>query len=67
MIKLGEDTGNLINTLYKASEYLQKNIENYSYQINQLLEPILIIISGIIIGVLIIAMYLPIFNMGMIM
>jgi type IV pilus assembly protein PilC len=67
MIKLGENTGNLSNTLYKTSEYFQQNIESFSSKLNQLLEPILILISGIIIGTVIIAMYLPIFNMGMVM
>ena len=64
MILIGEQTGQLSNMLAKASIYHEQNLINFSEQIQQLLEPALTLIISGIIGFVIIAMYLPIFQIG---
>lgn len=64
MIAIGEESGNLDSMLYKAAQMYEQEIELAIDNLGNLLEPIIMSILGIIIGSIVIAMYLPIFNMG---
>jgi type IV pilus assembly protein PilC len=64
MIKLGEISGSLDQMLNNAADLYEEKIDNFVNNLSKLLEPLLIIILGAIIGGLIIAMYLPIFKLG---
>ncbi|MES2997906.1 MAG: type II secretion system F family protein [Pseudomonadota bacterium] len=64
MIKLGEISGSLDEMLNNAAELYEEKLDSFVSNLSKLLEPVLIIILGTIIGSLIIAMYLPIFKLG---
>jgi type IV pilus assembly protein PilC len=63
MIRVGEESGALDELLYKTADFYDIEIETSMEKINFLLEPILIIFMGIIIGFIIIAMTLPMFDL----
>jgi type IV pilus assembly protein PilC len=64
MLSAGEQTGNIDNMLERVSDFLDEEIETTLSGLMSLLEPILIVILGIIVGGMVICMYLPIFNLG---
>jgi len=66
MVAIGEEGGKLDNMLEKIAEHYENEIYQMAEKLNQLLEPLVMIVLGIIIGILIIAMYLPIFKLGMV-
>lgn len=64
MIEVGESTGALDAMLNKIADFYDDEVENAVTAMKQLIEPLMILILGTIIGGLVIAMYLPIFKMG---
>jgi len=64
MVVIGEESGELVNMFHKISQLCQEELESYIGKILILIEPIMIIILGLILGVVIIAIYLPIFNLS---
>jgi type IV pilus assembly protein PilC len=64
MIKVGEESGTLEHMLTKIAEIYESDIDHLIEQFKQLLEPLIMIILGALIGGLVIAMYLPIFKLG---
>jgi type IV pilus assembly protein PilC len=64
MMSAGEQTGNIDNMLERVSNFLDEEIENTLSSLMSLIEPLLIVFLGVIIGGMIICMYLPIFNIG---
>ena len=64
MIGVGESTGALDAMLQKIADFYEDEVDNAITAMKQLIEPIMILILGVIIGGLVIAMYLPIFKMG---
>lgn len=64
MIMVGEKTGNLDAMLAKVADYYDEEVDNAVTNLTQMLEPALIIFLGIVVGTLVVAMYLPIFNLG---
>lgn len=64
MAAIGEKSGELINVFHKISQLCQEELENYIEKILILIEPVMIIILGLILGTVIIAIYLPIFNLS---
>lgn len=64
MIKIGEETGMLDQILEKTSILYENEINRLMALISDLLEPLIMVILGVLIGTLIIALYLPIFNLG---
>ena len=64
MAVIGEESGELANMFHKISQLCQEELENYIGKILILVEPIMIIILGVILGTVIIAIYLPIFNLS---
>lgn len=64
MIVTGEETGKLPELLSKTALYYEQQVENMVAALSSLLEPLLIAMVGIISGAVIIALYLPIFNLG---
>ncbi len=64
MLTAGEQTGNIDTMLERVSDFLDDEIETTLSGLMSLLEPILIVILGIIVGGMVICMYLPIFNLG---
>lgn len=64
MVEIGEETGQLDIMLQHLAEHYQHKIDDIIDNLGNLLEPCMMIFIGLIIGGLVIAMYLPIFNMG---
>lgn len=64
MITTGEKTGNLDNMLERMADFYDEEVENTADQLTSLLEPMIIVFLGGMIGFIVIAMFLPIFNLG---
>ncbi|NMC62589.1 MAG: type II secretion system F family protein [SAR324 cluster bacterium] len=64
MIGVGEQTGALDAMLQKIADFYEEEVDNAVTAMKQLIEPLMILFLGVIVGGLIIAMYLPIFKMG---
>ncbi len=64
MTKVGEETGNMEEMFESISGYYQEELNNAVERLTAMLEPIMIVFMGGTIGFIIIAMYLPIFQMG---
>jgi len=63
MIAVGEKTGDLSGMLAKISEFYTEEVDATVDALTSIIEPILIVLMGIVVGGMLIAMYLPIFNM----
>lgn len=61
MIKVGETTGNLDNMLLKVADVFEEEVEELVSNMTKLIEPLILVVLGGIIGFVLIAMYLPIF------
>lgn len=64
MVAVGEATGALDAMLGKVADYYEDEVDNAVANLAALLEPVLIILMGLIIGIIVVAMYLPIFNLA---
>jgi type IV pilus assembly protein PilC len=64
MISVGESTGALDSMLSKIAEFYEEEVDVAVANLTSLLEPMLMIFLGVVIGGVVIAMYLPIFNMA---
>jgi type IV pilus assembly protein PilC len=64
MIAVGESTGALDAMLQKIADFYEDEVENAVNGMKQMIEPLMILFLGTIVGGLVIAMYLPIFKMG---
>jgi len=63
MISVGEETGNLDEMLEKVAENFERQVDIFVRGLSSVLEPIMIVFLGIMIGGIVIALYLPLFNM----
>ena len=64
MVAVGEESGSLDKVTRQLGEYFEQRLDYIIHNINQLLEPAIMIVLSIIVGSLVIAMYLPIFRLG---
>ena len=64
MIAVGESTGALDAMLQKIADFYEDEVDNAVGAMKQLIEPLMILFLGTVVGGLVIAMYLPIFKMG---
>ncbi|MBV8803234.1 MAG: type II secretion system F family protein [Gammaproteobacteria bacterium] len=67
MVKTGEESGTLEEMLEKIAEIYEFDASHLITNITHTLEPLIMIILGVLIGGLVIAMYLPIFKLGTLM
>ncbi|HVG08088.1 MAG TPA: type II secretion system F family protein [Thermoanaerobaculia bacterium] len=63
MVKVGEATGSLDDMLTNVSDFLDEQIETRMQRLLSLVEPLMLVFMGIIIAILLIAIYLPMFSM----
>ena len=64
MLSAGEQTGNIDNMLERVSNFLDEEIEATLSGLMSLIEPMLIVFLGVVIGAMVICMFLPIFNLA---
>lgn len=64
MSAIGEESGALDHMLAKAAEFFEQEVDEAVKGLSSLLEPIIIVVLGTIIGGIVISMYLPIFKLG---
>ena len=64
MASIGEESGSLDEMLIKVAEAYEEEVNNAVDALSSLLEPLIIVIVGVVVGTMVIAMYLPIFKMA---
>ena len=64
MVAIGEEAGALDDMLDKSATYYEEQVDNAVDNLTSLMEPIIMSVLGVLVGGLIIAMYLPIFQLG---
>ncbi|WP_221566270.1 type II secretion system F family protein [Alkalihalobacillus sp. TS-13] len=63
MIAIGEQTGNLDEMLYKIASFYETEVEHITDRLRTLLEPILILILSVVVGVIVLSVVLPMFDL----
>ncbi|MEW8513104.1 MAG: type II secretion system F family protein, partial [Candidatus Thiodiazotropha sp.] len=64
MVAIGEESGALDDMLNKVADFYEEQVDNAVDAMSSLMEPIIMVILGVLIGGLVVAMYLPIFKMA---
>jgi type IV pilus assembly protein PilC len=64
MTQIGEESGSLDGMLSKVADFYEREVDDAVSALSSLLEPIIIVFLGVVIGGLVVAMYLPIFKLG---
>jgi type IV pilus assembly protein PilC len=64
MIAIGEEAGSMDAMLAKVADFYDEEVDNLVDNLSSLMEPIIMVVLGILVGGLIVAMYLPIFKLG---
>jgi type IV pilus assembly protein PilC len=63
MVKIGEETGELETMLSKIADFYEDEVDSSISSLTSIIEPLMMIAVGLVVGVIIIAMYLPMFKM----
>ena len=64
MVQIGEESGSLDAMLTKIADFYEREVDDAVAALSSLLEPLIIVFLGVIVGGLVVAMYLPIFKLG---
>ncbi|GBG15608.1 type IV pilus assembly protein PilC [Novimethylophilus kurashikiensis] len=64
MVAIGEESGALDSMLSKVADFYEQEVDDAVEALSSLMEPMIMVVLGTLIGGLVIAMYLPIFKMG---
>jgi type IV pilus assembly protein PilC len=64
MVSIGEETGALDSMLGKVADFYEQEVDDAVEALSSLMEPVIMVVLGTLIGGMVIAMYLPIFKMG---
>lgn len=64
MVAIGEESGALDSMLAKVADFYEAEVDDAVASISSLMEPVIMVVLGGLIGSMVIAMYLPIFKMG---
>jgi type IV pilus assembly protein PilC len=63
MVKIGEETGELEKMLGKIADFYEDEVDASIASLTSIIEPLMMIAVGLVVGIIIIAMYLPMFKM----
>jgi type IV pilus assembly protein PilC len=63
MVKIGEETGELEKMLGKIADFYEDEVDAAIQSLTSIIEPLMMILVGIMVGIIVIAMYLPMFRM----
>ena len=64
MVAIGEESGALDDMLTKVADFYEEQVDNAVDAMSSLMEPLIMVVLGTLVGGLVVAMYLPIFKMG---
>lgn len=64
MTAIGEESGSIDHMLGKAADFYESEVDDMVAGLSSLMEPIIIVFLGVIIGGIVVSMYLPIFKLG---
>jgi type IV pilus assembly protein PilC len=64
MVSIGEESGALDNMLGKVADFFEAEVDEAVKALSSLMEPMIMVVLGVLIGGMVIAMYLPIFKLG---
>jgi type IV pilus assembly protein PilC len=64
MVSIGEESGSLDAMLGKVADFYEEEVDEAVANMSSLMEPLIMVFLGVVIGALVIAMYLPIFKLG---
>jgi len=64
MVAIGEESGSLDAMLSKVADFYEEEVDNLIDNLSSLMEPMIMVILGTLVGGLVVAMYLPIFKLG---
>ena len=64
MVAIGENTGALDAMLKKVADFYEEEVDNAVANLTSMMEPLIMVVLGVILGGLVISMYLPIFQLG---
>jgi type IV pilus assembly protein PilC len=64
MVSIGEESGSLDGMLSKVADFFEAEVDDAVEAISSLMEPMIMVVLGVLIGGMVIAMYLPIFKLG---
>jgi type IV pilus assembly protein PilC len=64
MVAIGEETGNLDTMLAKIADFYDQEVDIAVKALTSMIEPIIIVVMGLVIGFIVIAMFLPMFELG---
>ena len=64
MIAAGEESGNIDDMLKQVTTFYDRDIEYAVQRLTRMLEPILTVLLGVIVGFVLLALYMPIFNLS---
>jgi type IV pilus assembly protein PilC len=64
MVSIGEESGQLDSMLGKVADFFEQEVDDAVASLSSLMEPMIMVVLGVLIGGMIIAMYLPIFKLG---
>jgi type IV pilus assembly protein PilC len=64
MCAIGEESGSIDHMLGKAADFYEAEVDDMVAGLSSLLEPIIIVVLGVVVGGIVVSMYLPIFKLG---
>jgi type IV pilus assembly protein PilC len=64
MVSVGEDTGKMEEMLNRVAKFFRDEVDATLNILASILEPVLIISLGVVVGIVVLAIYLPIFNLA---
>jgi type IV pilus assembly protein PilC len=64
MVSIGEESGALDGMLGKVADFFEAEVDDAVDALSSLMEPMIMVVLGVMIGGMVIAMYLPIFKIG---
>jgi type IV pilus assembly protein PilC len=64
MVSIGEESGALDNMLGKVADFFEAEVDEAVKALSSLMEPLIMVVLGVLIGGMVVAMYLPIFKIG---
>jgi type IV pilus assembly protein PilC len=64
MVAIGEESGSLDAMLSKVADFFEQEVDDAVEAMSSLMEPVIMVVLGTLIGGMVVAMYLPIFKLG---